>query len=107
MWLTGDRVAEAALLSLLLPLYAAAQGTAIDCARMVADKHTFDLSKLDGPHSVMHSTAQPPSLLNTTYTLNICRPLVPDGGEKQRCPGPTRGACPSPPPGNPTPDATP
>ncbi|KFY52520.1 hypothetical protein V496_08383 [Pseudogymnoascus sp. VKM F-4515 (FW-2607)] len=59
---------------------------------MLADKHNFDLSALDGPHSVMHSVEQPPSWLNTTYTINICRPLVPDSNVKkdERCPGPTR-----------------
>ncbi|OBT42873.1 hypothetical protein VE00_07544 [Pseudogymnoascus sp. WSF 3629] len=79
------------LLSLLLPLSVAALGT-IDCSKMLADKHNFDLSALDGPHSVMHSVEQPPSFLNTTYTVNICRPLVPDGDVKkeERCPGPTR-----------------
>jgi hypothetical protein len=81
------------LLSLLLPLSVAALGT-IDCSKMLADKHNFDLSALDGPHSVMHSVEQPPSFLNTTYTVNICRPLVPDGDVKkeERCPGPTRGS---------------
>ncbi|KFY70641.1 hypothetical protein V499_09024 [Pseudogymnoascus sp. VKM F-103] len=80
------------LLSLLLvPLSAAALGT-IDCSKMLADKHNFDLSVLDGPHSVMHGVEQPPSFLNTTYTINICRPLVPDSDVKkeERCPGPTR-----------------
>ncbi|KFY48071.1 hypothetical protein V495_01640 [Pseudogymnoascus sp. VKM F-4514 (FW-929)] len=79
------------LLSLLFPLSVAALGT-IDCSKMLADKHNFDLSALDGPHSVMHSVDQPPSMLNTTYTINICRPLVPDSGVKkeERCPGPTR-----------------
>ncbi|KFY26408.1 hypothetical protein V493_04109 [Pseudogymnoascus sp. VKM F-4281 (FW-2241)] len=80
-----------ALASLLFPLYAAALGT-IDCSKILADKHNFDLSALDGPHSVMHSVEQPPSFLNTTYTINICRPLVPDSNVKkeERCPGPTR-----------------
>ncbi|ELR01640.1 hypothetical protein GMDG_00016 [Pseudogymnoascus destructans 20631-21] len=79
------------LLPLLLPLSAAALGT-IDCSKMLADKHNFDLSALDGPHSVMHGVEQPPSFLNTTYTINICRPLVPDSDVKkeERCPGPTR-----------------
>ncbi|KFZ22688.1 hypothetical protein V502_02834 [Pseudogymnoascus sp. VKM F-4520 (FW-2644)] len=79
------------LMSLLFPLYAAALGT-IDCSKMLADKHNFDLSALDGPHSVMNSVEQPPSWLNTTYTINICRPLVPDSNVKkeERCPGPTR-----------------
>lgn len=85
------------LASLLFPLYAAALGT-IDCSKMLADKHNFDLSALDGPHSVMHSVEQPPSWLNTTYTINICRPLVPDSNVKkdERCPGPTRGLFPRP-----------
>ncbi|OBT67856.1 hypothetical protein VE03_02570 [Pseudogymnoascus sp. 23342-1-I1] len=88
---TTPRLALPTLASLLFPLYAAALGT-IDCSKMVADKHTFDLSALDGPHSVMHGVEQPPSWLNTTYTINICRPLVPDSGVKkeERCPGPTR-----------------
>lgn len=83
---------SAPLLMLLLPLYAAALGT-LDCANMLADKHKFDLSALDVPRSVVHSVDTPPSMLNTTYTLNICRPLEPDADvrKEERCPGPTRG----------------
>lgn len=85
--------AEAALLStLLFPVLAAAVGN-IDCNHVRVDKTSFDLSQLGGPRSVLHSVDQGVSLLNTTYTIDICRPLTraADVPKEQQCPGGTRG----------------
>lgn len=88
MKLQRDTVVSATLLACLLP-FAAAQ---FKCAEIKADRHTFDLSKLAGPHSVQHNVEQPPSSLNTTYTIDMCQPLVPEGDNKdERCPGETQG----------------
>lgn len=88
MKLQADAAVSATLLACLLP-FAAAQ---YKCAEIKVDRHTFDLSKLSGPHSVQHNVEQPPSSLNTTYTVDVCKPLVPEGDNKdERCPGETQG----------------
>ena len=84
----GDPLTSATLLTFLLPFTTAAS---FDCSSISIDRVLFDLSKLSGPHTVAHSFSQPPSTLNTTYALDICKPLVPDGDNKdERCPGPTQ-----------------
>jgi len=85
------------LLAFLLPLLAAPVFAAetLDCGKIRADGHTFDLSKLGGPHSVVTTRYRPnpPEHYNTTYTLDICKPLKKSGGKKSpECPNGTRGA---------------
>lgn len=55
-------------------------------------KKSFDLSALSGPHQVSHIVHHPPSISNTTYTLDICRALkVPKKTpKKDTCPNSTR-----------------
>jgi hypothetical protein len=84
------------LLAFLLPLLAAPAFAAetLDCGKIRADGHTFDLSKLGGPHSVVTTRFKPspPEHYNTTYTLDICKPLKKKGGKKdEECPNGTRG----------------
>lgn len=75
MRLLGGRPADAAILStIILPILAAASG-GLDCTHVRADKIGFDLSKLGGPRSVVNSVANPASSRNTTYTIDICKPL--------------------------------
>ncbi|WKT38499.1 hypothetical protein QSH57_000317 [Fusarium oxysporum f. sp. vasinfectum] len=65
----------------------------LDCGKIRADGHTFDLSKLGGPHSVVTTRFKPspPEHYNTTYTLDICKPLKKKGGKKdEECPNGTR-----------------
>ncbi|RKL01026.1 hypothetical protein BFJ68_g12525 [Fusarium oxysporum] len=83
------------LLAFLLPLLAAPAFAAetLDCGKIRADGHTFDLSKLGGPHSVVTTRFKPspPEHYNTTYTLDICKPLKKKGGKKdEECPNGTR-----------------
>ncbi|KAJ4261608.1 type II membrane protein [Fusarium torreyae] len=83
------------LLAFLLPLLAAPAFAAenLDCAKIRADGHTFDLSKLKGPHSVVTTrfTPNPEAHWNTTYTLDVCGPLSKKGGKKtEECPNGTR-----------------
>jgi hypothetical protein len=80
------------LSSLLFSAFVAASGS-IDCAQIVDDGVSWDLSKLGGPRSVMHSVLTPPSMQNTTYTIDICKPLKRPESVKDmnKCPGGTRG----------------
>jgi hypothetical protein len=69
--------------------------TSLSCNNVRIDDHSFDLSSLSGPHSVVttryESIAQ--THINTTYTLDICNPLKKsDKGKKnESCPNGTRG----------------
>lgn len=83
----------AMLLTLLFPLLSAADGN-FDCGRLVKDKVNFDFKSLSGARSVMISdSSKSVSYLNTTYTVDICRPLKPadDVPAEKRCPHGTRG----------------
>lgn len=68
---------------------------AYDCKKLRVDGHTFDLGSLGGPHSVVttrwESSAQ--AHFNTTYTVDICKPLKKSGKakKKEECPNGTRG----------------
>jgi hypothetical protein len=83
---------EAALLLavLLAPLQVSA---GIRCDQIRVDNVNFDLSKLGGPHSVVTSRWHPPTYTNTSYTLDICRPLKRKGDVKtgDECPNGTQG----------------
>ncbi|KAH7133355.1 autophagy-related protein 27 [Dactylonectria estremocensis] len=83
------------LSALLLPLLVAPVwgGSTLTCENIRVDGHSFDLSKLGGPHSVVTSRLQssPPAHFNTTYTLDICKPLKMSGKPKgEECPNGTR-----------------
>jgi hypothetical protein len=84
----------ALLLSLLLaPLPAAAM---LRCNHIVSNGQQFNLEKLHGPHSVVTShQIDDTTMRNTTYTVDICRPLKKKGGPKksEQCPNGTRGEC--------------
>lgn len=83
---------QTTLSSLLLTLLLAPAGNAmLDCSKIRADKYNFDLSKLGGPHSVVTSRWDPDAQVNhnTTFTVDICKPLKKDG--KKKCPNGTRG----------------
>ena len=47
----------------------------LDCTYIVADKMTWNLEMLSGPHSVSHTEETEEFSRNTTYTLDICRVL--------------------------------
>jgi hypothetical protein len=84
--------ADAAIVSVfLLPFLTAASGS-LDCTHVRADDIGFDLSKLGGPRSVVDNIANPASSLNTTYTIDICKPLkkVKDIDKNIQCPNGSR-----------------
>jgi autophagy-related protein 27 len=92
-----DASADAAILSaILFPLLAAAVGN-IDCTHVVVDDTPFDLEKLGGARSVVHSVPEGPSFTNTTYTIDICKPLgkAKDVNAEDQCPNGTRCRSPS------------
>ena len=86
---TGDAAALAILSLALLP----PQAAAFWCNNVVVDQQKYDLSGLDGAHSVVMSRDQGASFLNTTYTVDICRPLKKKGDvpKDQQCPNGSRG----------------
>lgn len=89
--------ADATILSaVLFPILAAAVGN-IDCTHVVVDHTRFDLEKLGGARSVVHRVDEGPSFINTTYTIDICKPLgkAKDVNPDDQCPNGTR--CRSPP----------
>ncbi|KAI1337332.1 autophagy-related protein 27 [Xylariaceae sp. FL0016] len=79
------------LLALLLtPLPASAM---FRCDHIVVDKLSYNLKELGGPHSVVMSQVVDDIAHNTTYTVDICRPLKKgDAKKSDQCPNNTR-AC--------------
>ncbi|TQS31996.1 hypothetical protein Golomagni_07706, partial [Golovinomyces magnicellulatus] len=76
-------------------LLAPSQGLAtLECGKIRADSYTFDLSKLGGPHSVVTSKLNyaADTHVNTTYTVDICKPLKKSGKKSptEECPNGTR-----------------
>lgn len=67
----------------------------LSCDKIRVDGFNFDLSHLAGPHSVLTSRYEsiPKTHHNTTYTLDLCKPLQKSGKEKatEECPNGTRG----------------
>ncbi|KAI1257337.1 hypothetical protein MGN70_000377 [Eutypa lata] len=76
-------------LLLLLPQAVTAQ---FACNNVVADKQKYNFKALDGAHSVVISKDEGASYLNTTYTVDICRPLKKTGDvpKHQQCPNGSR-----------------
>ncbi|KAF2143492.1 uncharacterized protein K452DRAFT_325997 [Aplosporella prunicola CBS 121167] len=79
-------------LSALLALPALVAAVNLDCKDIVVDKVAYDLSPLGGPHSVHWIRDMPPSVMNFTFTLDICKGLkdntkIPTG---DKCPVGTR-----------------
>jgi hypothetical protein len=84
--------ATAAIIStILFPFLASAMN--LDCERILTDKTHWDLSKLGGPKSTLYSVDEEASWRNTTYTIDLCRPLkrVDKVDDAYQCPSGTRG----------------
>lgn len=65
-------------LILLLALPSAITAVTFDCKDILVDKAHFNLSPLGGPKSVHQQVYGPPSISNTTYTLDLCGRLPKD-----------------------------
>ncbi|KAJ9138675.1 Autophagy-related protein 27 [Pleurostoma richardsiae] len=89
MRFSRSSAADAAFLSLLL---AAPSAAMLRCDHIQVDGQKFNFKELGGPHSVVTSKEIPPNYLNTTYTLDLCRPLKKKSGAPKResCPNGTR-----------------
>ena len=79
--------------ALLLLLPALASAVTFDCQHVVVGGQSFDFGELRGPHSVHLIEDTPPSVSNTTFTLDLCKPLQRTKGvpKENECPGGTRG----------------
>ncbi|KAL1953022.1 hypothetical protein VTO42DRAFT_3750 [Malbranchea cinnamomea] len=69
------RLREAYVLPTLVLLSALSSAVTLDCSHLQDDGQSWDLSALDGPHSVYHAVSNNLTIHNTTYTLDICKPL--------------------------------
>ncbi|KZF24090.1 hypothetical protein L228DRAFT_244964 [Xylona heveae TC161] len=85
---------DAAAVSAFSLLQFASLSSAItfDCEHVVVEGKSFDLSPLSGPHSVSWVRPHPPSLYNTTFTVDVCKPLKRTKGvpKDEECPSGTR-----------------
>ena len=65
----------------------------LDCKNVVVDGQHFDLGDLAGPRAVHLIQDTPPSLSNTTFTVDICNPLKRTKGvpKDNECPTGTYG----------------
>ncbi|CAK3974212.1 related to autophagy Atg27 [Lecanosticta acicola] len=74
----------------LLP--AAISAVSFDCQNVVVDDQHFNLESLGGPKEVNWQRKTPPSITNTTYTIDFCKPLKKskDSSAKEQCQSGTR-----------------
>ncbi|KAK3063454.1 type II membrane protein, partial [Teratosphaeriaceae sp. CCFEE 6253] len=79
-------------LSALLLLPVCISAVTLDCTHIRVDKKDFDLSALGGPKTIHSQRWLPPSIANTTFTIDLCNPLKKIKGvdPKEQCPGGTR-----------------
>lgn len=74
---------SSALFTLALPYLAA--GTSIDCTHIRADGVSWDFAALGGPKSVVWTEKHWPSRSETTFTIDICKPLKKVGPKDEDC----------------------
>ncbi|TKX19314.1 autophagy-related protein 27 [Elsinoe australis] len=79
----------------ILSLLSLASAVNFDCTHQRVDKVSFDLSKLSGPHTVYQIIEEPPSIANTSFTIDLCKPLTGDSlgrglKKEEQCPTGTR-----------------
>ncbi|KAI5252585.1 hypothetical protein E4T42_03371 [Aureobasidium subglaciale] len=72
MWAQGM---FGSLPALLLLSATTATAVSLDCKNVVVGGQHFDLSELAGPRAVHLIEETPPSVSNTTFTVDICNPL--------------------------------
>lgn len=74
----------------LLP--SAISAVTLDCDHIRIDKQSFTLSALAGPKTVHQTRSTPPSITNTTFTIDLCDPLrkLSDVPKEEQCQAGTR-----------------
>ncbi|KAK2762106.1 hypothetical protein FQN54_001113 [Arachnomyces sp. PD_36] len=83
---------ETAILPLLTLLPSLSSAVTFDCEQVLVEGKKFNFGALGGPHSVTNIVDHPPGIINTTYTLDICKPLRRTKGVNRdyECPNYTR-----------------
>nr|POE72995.1 autophagy-related protein 27 [Quercus suber] len=66
------------ILQVLALLPATISAVTFDCSHIRVDKKSFNLKELGGPRSVHWQRSNPPSISNTTFTIDVCANLVKD-----------------------------
>jgi len=79
-------------LAVLLALPAATLAATLDCEKIRIDKQDFNLGGIGGPKTVHFQEYDPPSISNTTFTIDICKNLERDEKTEKlkQCPTGTR-----------------
>lgn len=96
-WSSLEAATLASLLLLLTPTTHAAETAkpppAFSCDKLEVGPHTYDFRGLAGPHTVVTHEYARPTYHNTTYTLDLCAPLMRKGEvpSDEVCPEGTRG----------------
>ncbi|KAL9100830.1 MAG: hypothetical protein Q9163_003841 [Psora crenata] len=78
------------LILLLIPSFTIAY--TLDCSDIRLDRKYFNLEPLDDPHSLYRVSEEDGTLTNTTFTINVCRPLKKTKGvpKEEDCPNNSR-----------------
>lgn len=78
--------------TLLASLQSVSAGVGFDCKHVVDDRVKWDLSALAGPKTVHWVREEPPSIHNTTFTIDLCAPLkrLKDVPREEQCESGTR-----------------
>lgn len=79
--------------SLLLSIRAV---ISLDCSHIRHNHKKYNFEELHGPHSVSVVDHVPPSIHNSTYTIDLCNPLKKKEGipREDQCPTGTHGTKP-------------
>jgi len=80
--------AMSSYLAILLALPVTITAATLDCAKIRIDKQDFDLSAIGGPKTVHYQEYDPPTIANTTFTIDICENIKrdPDIDNSKQCP---------------------
>ena len=81
------------LTSVVILIPSLATAISIVCSDVRDDGVSFNFMPLDGPHSLYRIKEHPNGIINTTFTIDICRPLEKQKGvpKEEDCPGGSRG----------------
>lgn len=65
----------------------------LDCEHIKVNDKSFDLTPLAGPHQIKYSEEVGQSVRESSYTIDLCRPLGKVKGlpSEEQCPSGTRG----------------
>ncbi len=71
----------------LLLIPAAVTAIQLDCGKIKVDGQKFDFTQLGGPKTVHNIESKPPSIVNTTFTIDLCDTLKKekDTKKEQNC----------------------